>query len=121
MLPELIASAALASSILSPSPIAVAEDSTTTSIPLVREELGGSYTLVVSQACPDSHPYVHVERWTGSLPEHVTFVHADAGKPLTAAQRLVGYVTNWNTEKRYVSLDLTCTSDESQAAIVPPF
>ncbi len=120
MLHELIASAALAASLLSPSPIAVAEDSTT-SIPLVREELGGSYTLVVNQKCPDSHPYVYFKRWTGSLPEHVTFVHADGDTPFAAAVRITGYVTNWNTEKRYVSLDLRCTSDVREAATVSPF
>lgn len=122
MLTEFVAGVALASTLLAPTATQASDapDNVTIKIPLVREELGAWYTLAVDQTCPDSNPYVHLDRVIGSLPEHV-YSDFDAlavgGGPAT---RIRGPITNWNLSGRYVSLDLKCTSDPSRAVKVPP-
>lgn len=119
MLTELVSGVVLASTLLAPLPDAPTDTSTVT-IPLVREELGVWYTLYVNQECPTEHPYVHSDTWVGSLPEHVTFTaNPDGDRAGDPAVKLIGFMTNWNFSNRYVSIDLKCTSNPRDAAKVP--
>ncbi|WP_308797579.1 hypothetical protein [Agromyces silvae] len=117
----LLASTLLASTLLSPLPASAAETnaSDVTVIELVGESIGVWFTVKVNQACPDTHPYVHVDGWTGSLPEHVYFDYRYEGVSGGPATRIRGAVKNWNLGLRYAPLDLTCTSDPNRAIRIP--
>ena len=133
MLLSLVSGTALAASLLAPpiaSPVAAPAGATTGEptyaaaadtilIPLVREELGQLYTLSVSQDCPADFPYVHTDEWVGSLPSWVSFSASPGPSKGQRGTVLVGSMTNWNpVEKRYVSIDLACTSNPNKAVIV---
>ncbi|WP_308799784.1 hypothetical protein [Agromyces silvae] len=95
----------------------VEQDPTTTLVPLVHLVLGPAVTHWVDKTCPDTHPYVHKDRWIGTLPSGVTFGDMYGDPEIGYGMRTVwGAMLNWDpfTEKR-VSIQLKCTSDASQS------
>ncbi|MDR5701156.1 hypothetical protein [Agromyces aerolatus] len=118
MFTSTLAAAVLASTLVSPLPTAEAGGSTLEYVPLVRENVGLSYTLNVDQHCPGHAIYVHKDVYKGALPEHVTFSYRGTNPLGTSdkATAIKGSVFNWfNASNPYVSLDLVCTSDPHEA------